>query len=301
MENKKKIVDVLCVGDACYDQVFGVDHHPAPDEKCSASSFLSCGGGPAANAAVTVARLGYLSAFAGYLGEDVFGDLHFKELEKEGVVLDYIVRGAAPTRLSSIFIKPDGARSVVNFRTATGEQPADSIGFSSCEPRAILFDGHEPHLSVALAKRAAHDNIPTILDAGSVHCGTELLVDAVDYIVASEMFSSDFSGEANPERAVVALSDRCQAAVVTLGERGSVWARSLGVSGSVKPFCVDVVDSTGAGDAFHGAFAVGIAMGMEWDELLRYASAAGAVCCTKPGGRPGLPYKGEIEALCAPK
>ncbi|MEY3879642.1 MAG: hypothetical protein RIQ94_437, partial [Pseudomonadota bacterium] len=78
-------IDVLCVGHASYDLVFSVDHHPTADEKIVAEDFLGCGGGPTANAAVTVARLGFKSAFAGYLGQDIYGEKHYQELLESGV------------------------------------------------------------------------------------------------------------------------------------------------------------------------------------------------------------------------
>ena len=139
----KTNVDVLCVGHACYDLVFGVDHHPDADEKTFAEKLISCGGGPAANAAVTVSRLGLKSAFAGYLGSDFFGQQHLEEFGRAEVNTDLIVRGNSPTPLSAILVKPDGRRTVVNYKGATAALAADSIDFSKCRPRVILFDGHE--------------------------------------------------------------------------------------------------------------------------------------------------------------
>jgi sulfofructose kinase len=140
----KTHVDVLCVGHACYDLVFGVDHHPDADEKAFAGNFTSCGGGPAANAAVTVSRLGLKSAFAGYLGSDFFGRQHLEEFSLEKVNTDLIVRGDSPTPLSAILVKPDGRRTVVNYKGATAPLDAASIDFSECRTQVILFDGHEP-------------------------------------------------------------------------------------------------------------------------------------------------------------
>ena len=80
----KTNVDVLCVGHASYDLVFAVDHHPDADEKTFAEKLISCGGGPAANAAVTVSRLGLKSAFAGYLGNDFFWSEAFRGVQSSG-------------------------------------------------------------------------------------------------------------------------------------------------------------------------------------------------------------------------
>src|SRR5690554_3623618 len=159
-------IQVLCVGHASYDLVFSVPHHPEADEKIFADSLISCGGGPASNAALTVARLGYKAAFAGYLGNDTYGQIHFEELRRENVSTDLIARGTMPTPLSAILIKPDGKRALVNYKGATAPLPANSIDFSEVSPEVILFDGHEPLLSEPLCAWAKSKAIPTVLDAG---------------------------------------------------------------------------------------------------------------------------------------
>jgi sulfofructose kinase len=281
-------VDVLCVGHAAFDLVFSVERHPAPDEKTIARSLLSCGGGPAANAAVAVSRLGCTAAFAGYLGNDVFGDMQLAELRQEGVNVDLVVRGDAPTPLSAILVKPDGKRTVINHGAGAKPLPQNSVDFSRCIPKVILIDGHEPELSFPLARDAKQRFIPTVLDAGSVHRGTQELVGLADYVIASEKFAVDFTGETDAEQALVKLSTHARSVVITLGERGLIWKNSES-DGRLSAFAVNVVDTTGAGDAFHGAFAAGLAKHMKWDDLLRYASAVGALCCMKLGARRGLP------------
>jgi sulfofructose kinase len=119
MSCKLNEVDVLCVGHASYDLVFSVSRHPGKDEKIFANGFLGCGGEPAANAAVIVSRLGFKSAFAGYLGRDVFGEMHNKELIADGVHSDLIVRGDLPTPVSMILVKPDGKRALINYKGET--------------------------------------------------------------------------------------------------------------------------------------------------------------------------------------
>jgi sulfofructose kinase len=290
MTGSAATVDVLCVGHASYDLVFSVARHPAEDEKIVADALIACGGGPAANAAVTVARLGFTSAFAGYLGEDLYGDKHWQELNGEGVVLRLIVRGASPTPLSAILVKPDGRRALINFKGETKPLSADAIDFSAIVSKVILFDGHEPHLSVPLAERARSEGVPMVLDAGSLHAGTEALMERVDYLVCSEKFARQFA--VDEETALARLVEAAPAVVITLGERGLVWQRGT-ERGALPAFAVDAVDTTGAGDAFHGAFAAAVAAGMAWDDLLRYASGAGALCCTRMGAREGIPSKKE--------
>jgi sulfofructose kinase len=287
--------DVLCIGHASYDLVFSVPYHPSQDEKMVADNFLGCGGGPAANAAVTAARLGFKAAFAGYLGNDAWGDSHYTELQNQGIELKLIVRGNWPTPLSTILVKPDGKRALINYKGNTQALAADAMDFADISPKTVLFDGHEPHISLALLAQL-DAKTPTILDAGSLHPGTQLLMDKVSHLVCSEKFALQYAGDV--QKALAKLAALAPNVVITLGEYGLIWQRG-NETGQLPAPSVIAIDTTGAGDAFHGAFAVAMAANMDWLEVLRYASVAGALCCTKSGARPGLPYKHELNTLLA--
>jgi sulfofructose kinase len=293
-----RIFDVLCVGAGTYDLVYSVDRHPEPDEKIRAASFTGCGGGPAANGAMAVARFGLKTAFIGYLGYDIFGEAHFEELQQAGVNTDHVERGNYSSALSVVIVKPDGSRALVNYRTAESFLAEGAVELSEIDTKVILFDGHEPNISPALARYARSKNIITVLDAGSIHRGTEELANLVDYLVCSEKFGLGFSGEKSEERAVEKLSSYAPNVIVTVGDRGLVWKNREG-SGRLKAYKVKTVDTTGAGDVFHGILSACLAMKMKWAECLRYASAAGALCCLKTGARLGIPTKNEIEEFFA--
>lgn len=296
--NHTQPIDVLCVGAGTYDLVYSVDRHPQPDEKIRATSFIGCGGGPAANGAVTVARLGLQAAFAGYLGNDIFGKAHIEELQQAGVHTDLVVRGEHSSALSVVMVKPDGSRALVNYRKPESFLTAGSVDFSVVDTRVILFDGHEPYISPALARSARQREIITVLDAGSIHSGTEELASLVDYLVCSERFGLDFTGETTEERALEKLGSYAPNVIITVGDRGLVWKTGDG-SGRLQTYKVKAVDTTGAGDVFHGALAACLAQKKEWLESLCYASAAGALCCTKIGARLGIPSKEEVEDFLA--
>ena len=287
-------IDVLCVGHASYDLSFSVAHHPTEDEKISAEGFVGCGGGPAANAAVTVSKLGLKSSFAGYLGQDIYGEKHYQELLEYGVHTDLVIRDTSPTPLSIVLVKPDGKRALINYKGETRALPSGTIDFSSVIPKVVLFDGHEPHLSKFLLERTQNEGIPTLLDAGSVHEGTLALMEQVDYLVCSEKFARQFAGD--EETALARLAEVSPAVVITLGERGLIWRRGQ-ERGILSAFPINAIDTTGAGDAFHGAFAAALSSDMNWPDVLRYASAAGSLSCTKIGARSGLPSKEEHQAL----
>ena len=296
--NNTHFIDVLCVGAGTYDLVYSVDRHPQPDEKIRATSFVGCGGGPAANAAVTVARLGLQAAFVGYLGNDIFGTAHIDELHQAGVHTDLVARGPFSSALSVVIVKPDGSRALVNYRKPESFLAAGSVDFSNVDTGVILFDGHEPYISPALAKFAQEKNISTVLDAGSIHSGTEELAGLVDYLVCSERFGLDFTGATSPERALEKLVTYAPNVIITLGDRGLLWKKGAG-SSRLQAYKVKAVDTTGAGDVFHGTLAACLAQKKNWLESLAYASAAGALCCTKIGARLGIPTKEEVEAFLA--
>jgi sulfofructose kinase len=212
--------------------------------------------------------------------------MHRKELTENNVVTQKIIRGSSPTPLSMVLVKPDGKRALINYKGETKPLPAGAIDFFDIKPKAILFDGHEPHISVPLAKHAKKQGIPTVLDAGSVHEGTLMLMSLVDHLVCSEKFALQLHCDC--EKALSGLAKKSPNVVITMGESGLIWQKG-DKRGALEAFSINVVDTTGAGDAFHGAYAAAVALGMAWDEMLSYASAAGALCCTKAGARLGLP------------
>jgi len=287
-------VDVLCVGHASYDLIFSVNQHPGADEKIVAESLLSCGGGPAANAAVCVAKLGLTSAFAGYLGRDIYGDKHYQELNDYGVNTKLIIRGTSPTPLSTIIVKPNGKRCLINYKGDTQALAFNALNFSNVSAKVVLFDGHEPYISLPLAEKARQSKIPTVLDAGSVHEGTLALMSHVDYLICSEKFASQYAG--NEHQALSQLAKLAPVVIITLGERGLIWQRG-NEQGALPAYPITAIDTTGAGDAFHGAFAAALATGMDWQTQLQYASAAGALCCMQMGARLGLPCQKEHTLL----
>ena len=310
-------VDVLCLGIACYDLIFSVDRHFGPDEKIRASDLTACGGGIASNAAMTAAKLGSSVAFAGYLGQDMYGDSHIDELRAAGVNTELVVRGTRPTSLSAILVKPDGARALVNYgtwpgRESTAQQKAGQAGqdlaraedfqLERCQPRAVLVDGYQIAAAELLVKRARAKNIPTVLDGDMLHAGTRTLMEKVEFLVVSEHFAQDYTRQSDPAIALEQLSSCAPSTIITLGDRGLCWrnradSRFGAGAGSHPAFAVEAEDTTGAGDAFHGAFAAGLARGMAWEELLRFASAVGALCCTRKGARLGIPTGAEVAAF----
>ncbi|WP_342799827.1 PfkB family carbohydrate kinase [Methylacidimicrobium tartarophylax] len=185
---------------------------------------------------------------------------------------------------------------MVNHSAATPKLEASLADRPWPTARAMLFDGHEPRISLPMVEEARRRGTSTVLDAGSLHEGTAKLAGVVDYLVASERFAAQATGSTDPEEALRRLAASHPCVVVTLGERGLLWS-SRGKRGRLPAYSIACVDSTGAGDAFHGAFALGVARRMTWEDLLYFASAAGALACTRLGARQGLPSAEEVASL----
>ncbi len=287
-------MDIVCVGHACYDLIFQVPHHPDEDEKLCSSNHLACGGGPAANAAIAIARLGLTTEFIGYLGNDLYGDSHLAELQSAGVNTQQVQRGSNATPVATLLVKPNGSRTVVNYTEASTILPADRVTLNSNHPPSVLLvDGHQPNISAHLIKQAKQLGIATILDAGSLHAGTQQLMSEVDYLAASEKCARQLTEQNDPHQALLQMRSIATNVIITLGERGLIWAQGH-CSGTLPAFTVEALDSTGAGDAFHGGLAAALASQQPWEDALIYASAVAALCCTKVGARPGMPTQIEV-------
>jgi sulfofructose kinase len=290
--------DVLCAGLLCADLMLSVPKHPSEDEKIRASARLLAPGGPAACAAAQVVRLGGSASFAGATGTDVFAPLLRSALDAEGIDLTALIAWPDhPTPLSAILVKPHGFRTVVSHRLPPANPPPPPWNLPPA--RVLLIDGHRPEWSKILIAHARSCRAPIVLDAGSLNANTLELAGAADHLVASETYArAAFKGEDPADTADWSpLGARTGATVVvTLGHRGLVW-RTPRSQGRLPAFPVNACDTTGAGDAFHGAYAWGLARELEFSEILRIASACGAIACTRPGAWPSLATRDEAERL----
>jgi len=295
-KNSATRVDVFCVGFACIDLSFNTTHHPTEDEKLRATALQTSGGGPASNAAVAIARLDGTAAFCGYLGQDAFGEAHLAELIAEGVDVSKVYRAEAPTPIATVIVKPGGARTNVSYRSSLARVPEDAIKLQDVNPKVLLVDGHQPLLSLKLIETARSLGIPTVLDAGSVNDSTSMLYNKVDYLITSEKFARDFTGEDDPRVALATLDGAAPFVACTWGNAGVYW-QDVDGQHHMPAYDVETVDTNGAGDAFHAAFALGIAQQMPAKLNMRRACAVGALTCLKVGARPALPKTIEVERL----
>ena len=290
---------VFCVGHAVQDFVFSVDAMPAAAEKYRASAFESIGGGPAATAAVAVARLGGRSLLAARTGDDVIGDTVVAELEEYGVDCSLVRRIAGrSSSLSAVMVDSHGERTIVNYVDPLIESNADWLpGELPDDVDAVLCDTRWPEGALHALELARRRGVPGVLDADLPVPADGELVRAASHVAFSASGLAEYSDDNDPERALrkVAVSTDAWCGV-TLGRRGALWL-DAGETCEVGAFDVPVGDTLGAGDVWHGAFALALGEGRDVREAVVFAGAAAALKVANGQGRAGAPTRQDVDAF----
>jgi len=276
---------ILCTGIAVLDEVFRVEAFARADMKTRASEFLSVNGGNAANAAFATARLDATTRFAGPLGgpagEDPNGDRFLAHLAR-------------------ICIDRRGERAIAHYRDArlADTRPHNPAALVA-DVDVVVADNRFPDFVMPICAAARGRGIPVVLDADAPeHDGVELLKMTSHVIFSAEGLRATAESD-DLAAALVRMRPLTDAFLaVTNGENDVLWLDAA-TPRAMSVFKVDVVDTLGAGDVFHGAFALMLAEGRSEAEAMRFAAAAAAVKCTRFGGITGAPRRVEVEALLA--
>jgi ribokinase len=283
------------------DYSFVVEGYPSLDDKVDSVSFSRQGGGPVPTALCTLSKLGVRSAFVGKCGNDHDGKMLRDDLKRFGVKTGKMILDpdSRTPRAFIIVERESGSRTVILDRTESSVLSPDELDTKFISGSDyLLIDGREPETSLAaamLVKKAGGD---VVIDAGSPRKNIGDLLPYVDHLVASNRFSVDFTQEVDPGKAALKLARMgFKSVVITSGHKGCVGATPDGELYQQDAFEVDVIDTTGAGDVFHGAYIYGITQEWELGRILEFASAAAALKCTRLGGRRGIPDLEDIQDL----
>ncbi len=289
---------VAGLGQCSLDYIALLKRYPLEDTKEEASALLIQGGGPVATALVSLSRLGVRTEFSGVVSDDDAGSLIIKGLKDEGVgVKGLKVRKGGASQTAFIVVNGrTGSRTILWKRpTVPPLKPSEVNGSFLKGAGFLLLDGLMKDASLKAAKLARRLNIPVVLDAGKVRDGILVLARLSDYIVASEEFARGL--KLKPKEALANLaSSNPRGVTITLGNKGSVTWQNGRIS-SRKAFKVKAVDTTGAGDVFHGGYIYGLLQGWGIEKTVEFASAFAALKCRKPGGRTGIPTLSETLRL----
>jgi ribokinase len=286
-----KSYDVVGCGYACIDFIGNVPHLPEIDTKLDLAALTIQGGGPVATALVALARLGARTLFLGKVGSDDFGRQILDGFKAEHVALEALVAAGCTSPFAFVMVTPDGRRTVLWTRgTAPLLAPEEISRDVVTGGRFLILDDIEIPAAVRAAELARADAVPVILGVGTPRAGIENLIRLSDEVVMAEKFPFRFTGERDHRQALAAILRMGPSrATVTLGERGCLHLDRAGRWIEQPAFRVEAVDTTGAGDAFHGAYVFGLLKEWEMPQVLRFASAAAAMKTLRVGGRTGLP------------
>lgn len=288
---------IFCAGIAVLDEVFRVRSVPEPDNKTDASDYVTVGGGCAPNAAVAISRLGGRAGFAGPIGDDDTGERVLANLAHEKIDTSGCVKVAGGrTSVSSILIDDNGARTIATYSDAKLlETTPRDVDVLLTDTDGVLLDNRRPKFVEPFCKAALKRKLPIILDVDkATQFDDSLLVSSTHVIFSGESLRAMTKCKDIAQGFEVARTKLKQFVAVTDGHNGGFWCNG----GKVKTypaFKVKVVDTLGAGDTFHGAFALALVEGKSPEECLRFASAAAAVKCTRFGGSTSAPTRDEVE------
>jgi sugar/nucleoside kinase (ribokinase family) len=293
---------VLCIGMPVRDLVFRVSDLPARGNKKRATHFSEFGGGNALNAAVAIARLGGRVLMSGPMGDarEKASAAIFDDLAKEGIDASAMVRmPGLVTPISNIMIDHTGERTIVTYRDPAlfkATLPDTNELLRDCA--VVLTENRCAPFVTDLCLEAQRRGIPVVLDADHVMGLDDPLLRATSHIIFSSEALHATAGvtdDVEALRKIAALTPFFVA--VTKGAEGMIWLDENKEPHHMPTFPIEAVDTLGAGDVFHGAFALAVAEKQSLEDAMRFSAAAAALKCTRFGGAFGAPQRSEVEAL----
>ena len=293
---------ILCIGIPVRDLTFRTPRVPARGSKENATYFEEICGGNSLNAAIGIVRLGGRAAICGPMGDsrETASRHIFDQLANEGIEANHLMHmKGLVTPLSAIMIDPTGERTIITFRDPelwkVRLPPADLL-LTDCD--AILIESRCAEFCTDLCAEAVRRSIPVIVDVDRAMSLREGLLTASTHLVFSSEPLQETAGESDEGAALKKIAKLTPSFLAgTRGPRGTIWLDKQGELQETPAFPVHTVDTLGAGDIFHGAFALAITENQDIRQALRFASAAAALKCTRFGGAFAAPQRLEVEEL----
>jgi sulfofructose kinase len=293
--------DAVALGLNAVDHLIVVPHYPEFNSKVQFKSHRTAAGGQCATAMVALARLGLRARYIGKVGADETGRFQLDSISSEGVdASGVIVVDGTESQIAFIIVdEATGERTVLwDHDDRLTIEPSEVNREAVTSGRALLLDGHNVEASIAAASYARAAGIPTVLDIDNIYAGVERLLPLIDFLISSSTFPIRMTGESDVRIALKRLAEQTGSLLVaaTLGAEG-VLAYIRNDYLHSPAFSINCVDTTGAGDAFHGGFIYGLLAGFSVEETLRFSNAVAGLKCRQVGARTGLPRLDEVNRL----
>jgi sugar/nucleoside kinase (ribokinase family) len=298
-----KPFDVVGMGLNSVDFLTVVPAFPAPNSKMKMLHFSKQGGGQVATALVALSRWGLKTKYIGKVGADELGQFSLQSIRQEGVdVSSVTIEPDATNQFATILVDAStGDRTILWNRDdrlmyREGELRKEEV----CCGRLLHLDGHDIRAAIQCATWAKEEGIPTVADLDKVEPLTSQLIREIDFLITSSRFPTLYTGISDQKEAFLELQKQAPGFLcATLGPSGAMaW-----VNGEIfyaKGFNVKTLDTTGAGDVFHGGLIYGLLQNWEVEQMLRFANAVAALKCLDLGGRRGIPTLEKVQPLMIP-
>jgi sulfofructose kinase len=284
--------DVVGVGLNAVDTIVVAPHFPAYGGKAPFTRDFYSVGGQVATAIVACARLGLRTKYIGTVGDDERARLQMDSLRESGVNVDHVQqRRNCPNQSAYIIVdESTGERTIFWKRPDCLAIAPEAIAPDQIAcARLLHIDGHDTAAVERAARIAREHAIPVTVDVDTIYAGFEHVLPLVDYLIASSEFPRRWTGIDDPFQALEAIQEKSgmRVAAMTLGAHGAL-ARAEGEFIYSPAFVVNCIDTTGAGDVFHGAFCYAVLQQMPLPGALEFANAMAALNCTSYGARGGI-------------
>jgi sulfofructose kinase len=290
---------VVCLGGVVLDRVFEIPQIPVEPVKVTATDYRETGGGVAATAAVAVANLGGEAAFWSRIGDDQAGDWLAADLTRRGVGIDGLQRvKGGRTGVAAVLVDPNGERMIAIAVFKGESYPRDLPLGKLKDGDVALVDARWPEGAGVLLEAARSRGMPRVLDADvGEDTALRYLAAGSDHAIFAAGALARLSGVSDPDAGLAWAKRHCPGLVaVTLGEGGVKWSGADG-TGHQPAFAVTAKDTTGAGDVFHGAYALALNEGRPVVDAMRFAAAAAAIKCQRGAGWDGMPDRAQVDQL----
>ncbi len=294
-------IKVVGLGQACVDYLGVTPFFPPEDSKIELTDLHMRCGGPASTALITLSRLGVQTSFLGSISDDFFGIEILRNLKKEKVDISClkITKGYASQFAFIAVNQESGKRSILWHRGSVPHLTPNNVDLGLFpNARVLHIDGLMIEACLSAAQQAKELGMTVVMDGGTMRQGSKEIIQFVDVLIVCELFSTSLVGlDAPIETALNALRDLGPSnVVITMGADGNIGQNDQGIFRQ-EAFPVKTVDTTGAGDVYHGAYIYGLLKEWEMPECMRFASAAAALKCKKVGAQTGIPDLYSIREL----